>query len=127
MCLESDAPVIATHPPQNLPPVSELFIKSTHRRSGYFKQALSTTALSVRLAAIGTLLATAAWAPAAVTANGQADRALSAKDNCTVRAVMPTSSSTELPWFLRATAPVDSKAAATAHHEANENARATAN
>src|SRR3954454_7480855 len=90
------------------------------------KPVLSLTAATVRIAALGTLLATAAWSPAMIDvyATGQ-DRPT--QDNCSVHTLPATSSTAELPWFLRATAPVDSKAAATAHHEANENARATAN
>jgi hypothetical protein len=91
------------------------------------KPALSTTALSVRLAAIGTLLATAAWSPGAINADGQADRALSAKDNCIVHAVLPsTGSSVELPWFLRSSAPVKPNMAASARVQAEQSARTTA-
>jgi hypothetical protein len=70
------------------------------------KPALSTTAIAVRLAALGGLLATAAWTPGTIDANGQADRMISARDNCNVRLLGSTQvASPELPWFLKPVTP----------------------
>src|SRR5947208_1964776 len=93
------------------------------------KSRLSVTAISVRLAALGALLGTAAWAPAAIGVHPATGNGLLNRDNCAVRTVSPESASTvELPWFLRATtAPAKSNAAATARAQADQNARTTAN
>jgi hypothetical protein len=60
----------------------------------------------LKLAALGTLLGTVAWSPAAFDASGSADRTISAQDNSAVRALMPGTLPTatpELPWFLSST------------------------
>jgi hypothetical protein len=74
------------------------------------KPALSTTAIAVRLAALGGLLATAAWTPGTIDANGQADRMISARDNCNVRLLGSTQvASPELPWFLKPVTPAQTE------------------
>src|SRR5690348_13338027 len=92
------------------------------------KPRLSVTAISVRIAALGALLGTAAWAPSAIDVHSAAGNQSPARDNCAVRVVEPgTPSTAELPWFLRPAAPKASNAAVTSRTEADQNARATAN
>jgi hypothetical protein len=90
------------------------------------KPVLSPTAVTARLMALGTLLATAAWSPAMVDLQGPA-QARPGQDNCSVHALPAASSATpEIPWFLRTPAPVKPDMATNARVQAEQSARTTA-